>query len=125
MNCNTCCENFFFVNSVEIVDGQLVLTFNREPTITDKARVCFRIRNCIKVPSGAETLPVVISVGGTNYTIYDKYGNILLGSELIKTSNNMIYCQRFVYKTFIGLVNGTYHFIIHNVPRNSSVIYCD
>lgn len=124
-NCNNLMSNFYFVNTAIVSGGNLVLTLNTNPSLVDKSKVCFRFKNGTAIPTGASTLPVVIDINGTNYPVYNKYGNIMLGSDLITTNNGAFYCPRFVYKSFIGLVGTDYHFIVHNIPRSSIVIYCD
>lgn len=123
MNCNTYNNDFFLVNSVSIVNNQLVLTFSREPTLVDKAKVCFKIINNLTIPSGASNLPVVATIGGANIPLWNKYGNIMVGSDLIANCSGLNYCNRFIYKSYIGLNAGAYHLIVHNIPREAMVIY--
>ena len=132
MACNCSCNNFYFVTSATIVGGQLVLTFNRLPTAIDESKLCFRFSQGITLPSGYATLPVVanVSVNGvtTAIPLWNKFGNVMLGQELVLNNNRAPHC-RYVYKNYIGRqasgATTTYHLLVTNIPKITTCCGCN
>lgn len=116
MNCNKCCKYFSFVNSATLSGTNIVLILDNTPVIANGRRMCFRFRNCVSIPAGSATYPVFISIGGANYPVWNKYGNVMTGAELVESSTNGIYCPRKTYHAYFGLVDTAYHIIVHNLP---------
>ena len=124
MNCNCACNNFYYVTGATITAGQLVLTFNKTPTIDNTDRICFRLSQGVTFPSGYESLPVVANVVIDDIVepvaLWDKYGNTLTGSEMAVNSTNSA-CCRATYKGFVGSqttdTTTTYHILITNIPK--------
>ena len=123
MNCNCACSNFYYVTGANIVSDQLELTFNKVPNIDGAERICFRLSQGVSLPTGYETLPVVANVIVDGLVepiaLWDKYGNVFLGSELKETQTNTP-CYRATYKGFVGSQTSgtttTYHILVANIP---------
>lgn len=124
MNCNCTCNNFYYVTGATITSGQLVLTFNKTPSIDSTDRICFRLSQGVTFPSGYESLPVAanIVIDGIvePVVLWNKYGNEMIGSELAVNSTNGA-CCRATYKGFVGSqttdTTTTYHILVTNVPK--------
>lgn len=124
MNCNCTCNNFYYVTGATITSGQLVLTFNKTPSIDSTDRICFRLSQGVTFPSGYESLPVAanIVIDGLvePVVLWNKYGNEMIGSELAVNSTNGA-CCRATYKGFVGSqttdTTTTYHILVTNVPK--------
>ena len=129
MNCNCTCDNFYYVTGATITGGQLVLTFNKTPSIDNTERICFRLSQGVVLPSGYETLPVVANVVIDGIVepvvLWDKYGNTLTGSSLTTSTGNCA-CYRATYKGFVGSQTAgattTYHILVTNVPK--PIMHC-
>lgn len=117
MNCNNTCKYFSYVNNSALSGTNIVLSLSNTPTIVDGNKFCFRFRCGVAIPTGSAEYPVYISINGSNYPLWDKYGNILLGKELVESNRNGIYCPRLTYHGYFGLVDTDYHIIIHNLPK--------
>jgi hypothetical protein len=121
MNCN-CINNQIFATGLSIVNNQLVLSFNRVPAIADKGFFCFRFSENLTLPANYATLPLYanVTVNGTATTIplYDKYGDIAVGSEIILNRAGGI-CTRYTYGMYTGVDSGTtgYHGLLRNIPK--------
>lgn len=124
MNCNCTCNNFYYVTGATITSGQLVLTFNKTPSIDSTDRICFRLSQGVTFPSGYESLPVAanIVIDGLvePVVLWNKYGNEMIGSELAVNSTNSA-CCRATYKGFVGSqttdTTTTYHILVTNIPK--------
>lgn len=124
MNCNCTCNNFYYVTGATITSGQLVLTFNKTPSIDSTDRICFRLSQGVTFPSGYESLPVAanIVIDGLvePVVLWNKYGNEMIGSELAVNSTNGA-CCRATYKGFVGSqttdTTTTYHILVTNIPK--------
>lgn len=121
MMCQCCNPNFHFVSGATITNDTLVLSFNDSPTgLTDTSKFCFRFSNGLTLPSGYATLPVVASVNGTTIPVWNKYGDVMLGSQ-IKLNTCGGACSRYVYKGYIGSqtvdTTTTLHLLVSNIPQ--------
>ena len=74
------CEFFHCANSVTVGADAVVIAFSQPVTATDKDRFCFKL--CQSIPAAGSTLPVQVTVNGTNIPLWNKYGNPILGSQL-------------------------------------------
>lgn len=128
MACNSTCKYFHYVNSMTISSGKLVLAFSDNPTgLSSTDRFCFRFNPNMSFPSGYASLPVYATINGTQIPVWDKYGNVMTGSELIAASNNAYACPRYVYTGYIGQVvtvsgetqTTTIHLIVSDIPKNT------
>jgi hypothetical protein len=109
-----------FATGIEVTNNEVVLSFNRVPAITSTGFFCFRFSENLTLPSNYANLPVYanVTVNGTAtlVPIYDKYGNVMAGSEIILNSNGGI-CTRYVYRVYTGLIGTDYHLVFSNVPK--------
>ena len=110
MSCN--CDNsdlYKSTASVEIDSGNtfnLIIPTNAlTPTNTDKISILIT-----KITSVSPTLPVYITLNGSNYQVLDKYGNIIYGAEL-----RTRICLRGYYGTN-GNATTPQHFQLVNFP---------
>ena len=129
-NCNTSCPYFHYVSIAVVSSGELVLTFSDSPTgLVDKSRFCFRFSQNISLPSGYASLPVYATVNGTTVPLWNKYGDILTGADLVTTSSALYFCPRYTYHGYFGSQTSasvgdapgatTYHISVNNSPRNT------
>lgn len=122
MNCN--CNNQTFVTGLAIVNNQLTLSFNNVPAITDKGFLCFRFSQNLSLPSGYADLPVYanVTINGvdTLVPVLDKYGDVMLGNEIILNRCGNV-CCRYVYRTYTGVTTTEtttqYHLLVSNIPK--------
>ena len=123
MNCNCNCRHFFYVNEAQLSGNNIVLTLSKQPTLRDGNRLCFRFGKGVSIPANSSTYPVYIQINGSNYPIWNKYGDILTGAGLIESNISGIYCSKFTYHGFIGQQTTdetiNYHLILHNIPREA------
>lgn len=120
MACNNTCCNFRYITSATIVDSKLVLGLNTALTgEVDKNKACFRFSSGVTLPTGYETLPVYVSVNGTNTAVLNRYADTMLGSDLVLNSCGGA-CCRYVYKGYYG-TTPTAHLIWIDAPR---VTFC-
>ena len=77
MNCNCNCRHFFYVNEAQLSGSNIVLTLSKQPTLRDGNRLCFRFGKGVSIPANSSTFPVYIQINGSNYPIWNKYGDIL------------------------------------------------
>jgi hypothetical protein len=113
-------ERQIFATGIEVTNNQVVLSFNQVPAITSTGFFCFRFSENLTLPSNYATLPVYanVTINGTAtlVPVYDKYGNVMTGSEIILNSNGGI-CTRYVYRSYTGLVGSEYHLLYSNIPK--------
>jgi hypothetical protein len=105
-----CCKNTCnIITGTVAVDGaNLVITpVATQITPENEDRVCLVVTN--RVPAAGMTLPVVITIGGANIPVYDKFGNIVYGASL--RTNTLI-------KGYYGVngSGGTAHIQVVNQP---------
>jgi hypothetical protein len=119
MNCGC---NQIFATGIEVANNELILSFNRVPAITDKGFFCFRFSENLTLPNNYSTLPIYanVTVNGVDTTIplYDKYGDVAIGSEIILNRTGGI-CTRYVYGMYTGIDSGatSYHGVLRNIPK--------
>lgn len=119
--CNNCCDNLHVVNSATITGGNLVLTFADAPTgIVDQQRFCFRFG--VDIPAGASALPVQVTVNGVAVPLWDKFGDLATGSDLVYCVNGRV-SKRFIYKGYYGTATAN-HVIVNAIPLKSVTYYC-
>jgi hypothetical protein len=92
----------FFIVGATVSSGKLILTVNGNPAMTSLNTFNIRFAQNVAVPTGYATLPVYIAVGGVNYPVWDKFGNIMLGSELALMTSGTYFCPRRVYVGGVG-----------------------
>lgn len=110
MSCNNC-QYFHKSSTVAIVGGNLVITFADAPTgIVDTTKFCFVI--CQSIPTGVTGLPVQLVINGVNTPMWNKYGDIVTGEDLV---------TRCAYKGYYGTQTvatvTTNHVIAVNTPK--------
>jgi hypothetical protein len=127
MACNNLCRYFSYVTSATITDSQLVLTLNNTPSVVNENYICFRFNCGVAIPSSTTELPVYIAIDGTNYPVWNKYGNVMTSNELLTTTSGSYYCPRYTYHGYFGEQTSgeatTTHIIVHNIPRAYCKVY--
>lgn len=99
----------------------VVLTLNGTPNLTNGAKIVLRFKE--GTPYVASALPVVVSIGGTDYPLLNRFGNPMTGSDLKPSTMTNTYCPRVNYLTYYG--SSTPHLIAHNYPfANCSYYAC-
>lgn len=79
MNCR-CCDRFLKSSSVAVTATNLVITVESTATLENLDK--FYLLLTQQIPTGANTLPVQISIGGTVYPVYTRSGNLLRADQL-------------------------------------------
>lgn len=121
-----CCQNNnqIFVTGIAVENNELVLSFNNVPAITDQGFFCFRFSQNLNLPANYSTLPIYanVTINGvaTTIPVWDKYGDVAVGSEILLNSNGGI-CTRYVYRAYTGQQTvsstTTYHLLLANDPK--------
>ena len=112
----------YFITSASVVDGTLVLTVNGTPSISEHVHFALRFAPRVSIPSGLDAdTPVVLSIGGVNYAIKDKYAEDVVYSELPKDRINDVYFSpRFAIVGGVGSSTSeettSYYFVAWNIP---------
>lgn len=113
----------YFVTSASYsASSGLVLTINGTPSISEHSKFVIRFAPNVSVPSGIPAdAPISISVGGTVYSMKDKYGEPLKFSELpLSRMNNSYFSPRLTIVGGVGSeVSGettSYYYICFNIP---------
>lgn len=121
----SCCQFLHKSSNIEISEGNLIITFADNPTgVIDKQRFCFRLLQ--NIPSGAETLPVQVIVNGVAMPLWNKYGDLVYGADLLTCmdcSGTIISNKRYVYKGYYGTATAN-HVILNNFPNSNCKINC-
>lgn len=120
MTCNETCPSFRYITSATILSGKLVLGVNNPITgQVDTNKLCLRFSTGVTLPTGYTTLPVYITVNGTDVPVLNRYGDTMLGSQIVLNTCGGA-CTRYVYKGYYG-TTASAHVIFINAPR---VTYC-
>ena len=112
----------YFITAASVVDGTLVLTVNGAPAMSEHVHFALRLAPRVSIPSGlAADTPVVLSIGGVNYSIKDKYAEDVVYSSIPKDRINDVYFSpRFVIVGGVGseVSEGetSYYFVAWNLP---------
>lgn len=112
----------YFITGASLVDNQLVLTVNGAPSMSEHIHFALRFAPRIAIPSGiAANTPVVLSIGGTNYSIKDKYAEDVTFSELPKDGIiDTFFSPRFSIVGGVGSSTSeettSYYFVAWNIP---------
>ena len=112
----------YFITGASLVDGNLVLTVNGTPAMSEHVHFALRFAPRVSIPSGlAANTPVVLSIGGTNYALKDKYAEDVVYSEIPKDRINDVYFSpRFVIVGGVGSAvseeTTSYYFVAWNLP---------
>lgn len=116
----------YFITSASLVDNNLVLIVNGNPSISEHIHFVLRFAPRVAIPSGlTANTPVIISINGTNYEIKDKYAENLTFNELPKDKiNDTYFSPRFVIVGGVGSSvdssgdepTTTYYFVAWNIP---------
>lgn len=102
------CCNLFKSTSVAVSGSNLLVTLPNNISFENASRLCFII--CQSIPEEGKTLPVVLQSGAATASLWDKYGNIAVGSEL-KT--------RCVIRGYVGSQSDAVH-VISSIPSGCS-----
>lgn len=109
MMCNCNCKNTcnIITGTAAVVETNLVITPSTAVTPDNEDRLCIVVTN--SVTAAGMTLPVLITLGGAQVPVYDKFGNIVYGASL--RSNTVI-------KAYYGVngSGGTAHVQVVNQP---------
>lgn len=120
----------YYITLATLTDGKLVLSVNGSPTISEHSKFVLRFAPNVVVPSGvvADT-PVVLSINGTEYTMYDKYAEVLTAGEMPLTLNKVYFSQRYSIVGGVGSETTTgddstttFYFVAWDIPVASSPI---
>lgn len=112
----------YFITGASVVDGNLVLTVNGTPAMSEHVHFALRFAPRVSIPSGvAANTPVVLSIGGVNYAIKDKYAEDVVYSEIPKDRINDVYFSpRFAIVGGVGSATSgettSYYFVAWNLP---------
>lgn len=80
----------FFITAAALSAGSLVLSVNGSPNIATKGVASFVFAPNVAIPEGVtDSTPVYLSIGGTQYQLYDKFAMPLVFSELPKVIVNV------------------------------------
>lgn len=120
-----CCNFLHKSSSIAITDGSLVITFEDNPNgVLDKSRFCFRLLQAL--PSGSEILPVQVTVNGVAVPLWNKFGDLVYGSDLLSCVNcggNIVTNRRFVYRGYYGTATAN-HVILNEFPNSNCISKC-
>lgn len=84
----------------------VVITFRDNPTnIADMQRFCFCVQQA--VPTAGLALPVELTINGISVPLWNKYGDVVTGSDIV---------TRYVNKGWYGTDNDT-HVITTSLPK--------
>ena len=94
----------YFITSASLVDNNLVLTVNGNPSMSEHIHFALRFAPRVSIPSGvAANTPVVLSINGSNYEFKDKYAENIIFSELPKDKiNDNYFSPRFAIVGGVG-----------------------
>ena len=108
----------YFITAAALTGGNLVLTVNGSPSMSEHIHFALRFAPRVAIPSGVgSSIPVVLSIGGTNYVIKDKYAEQVVFSELPKDRINDIYFSpRFSIVGGVGSSDDTYYYVAWDLP---------
>ena len=112
----------YFITGASLTGGNLVLTVNGSPAMSEHVHFALRFAPKISIPSGlAADTPVVLSIGGVNYAIKDKYAEDVVYSEIPKDRISDVYFSpRFVVVGGVGSSvseeTTSYYFVAWNLP---------
>ena len=108
----------YFVTGAALTGGNLVLTISGSPSMSEHIHFALRFAPRVAIPSGiAASTPVVLSIGGTNYNIKDKYAEPVVFAELPKDRiNDTYFSPRFVIVGGVGSDDDTYYFVAWDLP---------
>lgn len=116
----------FWITGASMNSDKLVLTVNGTPLIEDFKVYRFLFAPNVQVPSASTNATVTeLSIDGTEYPLWDKFGMPLtLGEIPVFSSNGMKLFQiRRVVVAGVGSVEGNSHFSVWNLPQPDSVIF--
>lgn len=91
--------------SVSTDGTNMIVTFS-DPTVAPTDRQAFNFIICQPIPSGFDTMPVYLSIAGTNYPLWNKFGEQARGIDVI--------CNR-RFKGWYGATS-TAHVITSDAP---------
>ena len=112
----------YFVTGATLTNGNLVLTVSGTPAISEHVHFALRFAPRVAIPSGvAANTPVVLSIGGVNYAIKDKYAEDVVYSEIPKDRiNDTYFSPRFVIVGGVGSTTSedetSYYFVAWDLP---------
>lgn len=112
----------YFITGAALSGGNLVLTVNGSPAMSEHIHFALRFAPRVAVPSGvASSTPIVLSIGGVNYEAKDKYAEQVVFSELPKDRiNDTFFSPRFVVVGGVGSTTSddetSYYYIAWDLP---------
>ena len=108
----------YFITGAELTGGNLVLTVNGSPAMSEHIHFALRFAPRVSIPSGVgATIPVVLAIGGTNYVIKDKYAEQVVFSELPKDRiNDTYFSPRFTIIGGVGSDSDAYYYVAWDLP---------
>ena len=108
----------YFITAASLTGGVLVLTVNGNPSMSEHIHFALRFAPRVAIPSGVgSSIPVSLSINGTNYVIKDKYAEQVVFSELPKDRINDIYFSpRFAIVGGVGSDEDTYYYVAWDLP---------
>lgn len=120
-----CCNFLHRSSSIEISGGDLVINFSDNPNgVIDKQRFCFRLLQ--PIPSGSEALPVQVVVNGVAVPLWNKYGDLVYGADLLACrdcSGALVTNKKYVYRGYYGTATAN-HVILNEFPNESCRGFC-
>lgn len=112
----------YFITGVSMNAGNLVLSVNGNPAMSEHIQFALRFAPRVAVPTGlASNTPVSLSINGVTYEIKDKYAEQVVFSELPKDRiNDTYFSPRFVFVGGVGSSTSddttTYYYIAWDLP---------
>ena len=112
----------YFITSATVSGGNLVLSVNGSPSMSEHIHFALRFAPRVAIPSGVSaTMPVVLSISGVNYAFKDKYAEPIVFSELPKDRiNDCYFSPRFAIVGGVGSSTSeeetSYYYIAWDVP---------
>ena len=115
----------YFITGASLTDGNLVLTVNGNPAMSEHIHFALRFAPRVAIPSGVgSNVPVVLSINGVNYEIKDKYAEPVVYNELPKDRiNDTFFSPRFVIVGGVGSVTTSgdepttsYYYVAWDIP---------
>ena len=112
----------YFITGASVVSGNLILTVNGSPSISEHIHFALRFAPKVAIPSGLSLdTPVVLSINGTSYDFKDKYAEPITFKELPKDKiNDNYFSPRFAIVGGVGSSASqsttSYYYVAWDVP---------
>ena len=108
----------YFITGAALNNGNLVLTVNGSPSMSEHIHFALRFAPRVAIPSGvASSTPVVLSIGGATYSFKDKYAEPVTFAELPKDRIiDTFFSPRFAIVGGVGSSENNYFYVAWDLP---------